>query len=168
VLSILDPSEPVPQAFSAFAAHKRLELRFDDVVDETEGKQVPQENDIVQILDFGRGLAEADVLLVHCHAGVSRSTAAMALILAQAWGDQPADVILTTIHGLREKAWPNIRMIEIGDRLLGRSGGLIQATHALHSLQLVRRPHLAEYMENAGRSREVRAALATPPAAPGK
>jgi predicted protein tyrosine phosphatase len=168
ILSILDPLAPVPDAFVAFASHERLELRFDDIIEETEGKLAPQEDDIRRILAFGAALRadliRAPHLLIHCHAGISRSTAAMTLILAQAWPDQPATSILGHIQGLREKAWPNLRMMEIGDRLLGRAGTLVQATHALHSRQLVRRPHLAEFMTNLGRAREVRIAIETAPA----
>ncbi len=82
----------------------------------------------------------------------------MALILAQALPEQPADTILALVHGIREKAWPNLRLIEIGDAMLGRNGTLVEATHALHRLQIERRPHIAEFMELGGRGREVAAA----------
>ncbi len=32
VLSILDPAFPVPEAFGTFGEHKKLELRFDDII----------------------------------------------------------------------------------------------------------------------------------------
>ena len=164
VLSILDPDAAVPDAFGAFGEHERLELRFDDVIEEMPGLQPPQPAHVESILAFGRDLlAEprcAVHLLVHCHAGISRSTAAMTLILAQAMPDQPAATILELVHGIREKAWPNLRMIEIGDAMLQRAGALIAAAHALHGLQLERRPHLAEFMERGGRGREVAGANA--------
>ncbi|HEV2038968.1 MAG TPA: hypothetical protein VGT81_02800, partial [Casimicrobiaceae bacterium] len=50
------------------------------------------------------------------------------------------------------------RLIEIGDAMLGRNGALVEATHALHRLQIERRPHVAEFMELGGREREVAAA----------
>ncbi len=164
VLSILDPATPVPEAFGTFGEHEKLELRFDDIIDTTPGLQVPQPQDVERILAFGRDLlAEPRPtahLLVHCHAGISRSTASMALIIAQALADQSAATILGMVHGIREKAWPNLRIIEIGDAMLGRGGSLIEATHALHRLQLERRPHLADLMEQGGRGREVAAARA--------
>ena len=67
---------------------------------------------------------------------------------------------LARIHAIREKAWPNLRLIEIGDAMLGRSGTLISAAHALYRLRLERRPHLASFMEDGGRGREVAAARA--------
>jgi hypothetical protein len=59
------------------------------------------------------------------------------------------------VHGIREKAWPNLRMIEIGDAMLGRNGALVEAMHTLHRLQIEVRPHIAEFMEGEGRGREI-------------
>ena len=66
----------------------------------------------------------------------------MALLIAQAVPDMPAADVLRTVHGLREKAWPNLRLVELGDAALGRGGALVTATHALHRLQLDVRPHM--------------------------
>lgn len=162
VLSILDPDYPVPEAFGAFGEHQKLEVRFHDIVDETPGLLLPQPEHVERILALGRDLVAEPLatahLLVHCHAGISRSTASMALILAQALPETLADTILLMVHGTREKAWPNLRLVEIGDAMLGRNGTLVEATHTLHRLQLERRPHLAEFMELGGRGREVAAA----------
>jgi predicted protein tyrosine phosphatase len=171
VLSILDPATPVPEAFGSFGEHVKLELRFDDIVEETPGLIAPQREDVAKILTFGRSLlAEPAVtrhLLVHCHAGISRSTAGMALIMALALPDDTAAAIIGRVHDIREKAWPNLRIIEFGDALLERGGTLVAAATALHALQLERRPHLAEYMINGGRGREVAAARQSAPLSAG-
>jgi len=162
VLSILDPDYPVPEAFGAFGEHRKLEVRFHDIVNDTPGLLAPQPEHVERILALGRDLLAEPVatahLLVHCHAGISRSTASMVLILAQALPEQPAASILEQVHNLREKAWPNLRVMEIGDAMLGRNGALVEATHDLHRLQIERRPHIAEFMELGGREREVAAA----------
>ena len=162
VLSILDPDWPVPEAFGQYGEHERIELRFHDNVVERPGEISPTRADVEQVLAFGRKLqAEPSAsLLVHCHAGISRSTASMVLILAQALPERSAEEIVAMVHGIREKAWPNIRIIEMGDSLLGRGGTLIAAVTALHAKQLEKRPHLAELMTEAGRGREVEAASA--------
>jgi predicted protein tyrosine phosphatase len=161
VLSILDPEWPVPEAFGQYGEHERLELRFHDIIEEAPGMLHPRPEHVERLLAFGRDLeaepAPAAHLLVHCHAGVSRSTAAMTLILAQALPAVPAAAVLDHIHRIRPQAWPNLRIIEIGDRLLGRRGELILATHAIYGRQLAARPHLAAAMTQAGRGREVEA-----------
>ena len=159
VLSILDPEWPVPEAFGGFGEHAKLELRFHDVIEETPGRVAPERDDVEAILAFGRDLqgepAAAARLLVHCHAGVSRSTASMALLLAQARPSLPAERILQGVLGIRDKAWPNLRILELGDALLGRGGTLPAAAADLYRHQLRLRPHLAEAFRQAGRGREV-------------
>lgn len=164
VLSILDPDWPVPEAFGGFGEHEKLELRFFDVIEPDDPDPGPRAEHIDQVLRFGRDLiAEPPPqahLLVHCHAGISRSTASMALILAQALPQQPAEAIMAEILRIREKAWPNLRIVEMGDALLGRGGTLVAAAHAVYRRQLARRPWLAEEMTKLRRTREIRAAQA--------
>jgi predicted protein tyrosine phosphatase len=161
VLSILDPEWPVPEVFGQYGEHEKLELRFHDVIEDAPGMVLPQEEHVEQLLAFGRDLlAEprpSAHLLVHCHAGVSRSTASMSLILAQALPDRPSAAILGEVLRIRPQTWPNLRILEFGDRLLARNGELARAAFDIYRHQLERRPHLAESMIQAGRWREVEA-----------
>ncbi|HEX5317657.1 MAG TPA: hypothetical protein VFW46_00780 [Stellaceae bacterium] len=87
VVSILDPGAPDPAAFSSFAAHGRLELRFHDAIEPAHGYVLPQPRDVEAPLAFGHGIGVGSHVLIHCHAGRSRSTAMAALLLAQARPD---------------------------------------------------------------------------------
>jgi predicted protein tyrosine phosphatase len=157
VLSILDPEWPVPAAFDSFAAHERLELRFHDVIeDDIPGMEPPREDHVAALLAFGRSaMGAASHLVVHCHAGVSRSTASMALILAQALPLVPASAIFQEVLRIRPQAWPNLRIVEMGDRMLGRGGDLLAGTRAIYRAQLRARPELGGQMREGGRGREV-------------
>jgi predicted protein tyrosine phosphatase len=164
VLSILDPAWPVPEAFGTYSEHAKLELRFHDVIEaQTGGTIVPQPEHVADILGFGRQLmAEqgADAhLLVHCHAGVSRSTAAVALILAQTSPEVSANRIFEEVLRIRPQAWPNLRILEFGDAMLGRRGELLAAAAGVYRAQLDRGQHLAEQMRSGGRGREIIMAL---------
>jgi predicted protein tyrosine phosphatase len=97
-------------------------------------------------------------LLVHCHAGVSRSTASVILILAQALPEIPAAEIARHLLRIRPQAWPNLRIIELGDAMSGRDGEIIAAVRAVYRAQLDRRPEIAEDFMRGGRAREVEAA----------
>jgi predicted protein tyrosine phosphatase len=160
VLSILDPEWPVPEAFGAFGEHAKLELRFHDVIEE-HGDEVipPQPEHVGELLAFGRHLQTGAHLLVHCHAGVSRSTASMALILAQACPDVPGAVIFEQVLTIRPRAWPNLRIVELGDALLGRNGALITAAVEVYRSQLANRHYVEQEMRSGGRGREVDATL---------
>jgi predicted protein tyrosine phosphatase len=159
VLSILDPGYPEPPAFGSFGEHRRLELRFHDIIDETAGMLMPQQADVENLLAFGRDLltepAPAAHLLVHCHAGISRSTASMMLILAQARPEVAGRDIVAQVVRIRPRAWPNLRILEIGDALLGRSGEIVAAAHERYRDMAAQRPEWKQFILDAGRSREI-------------
>lgn len=158
VLSILDPGYPSPSVFGQYGEHRRLELRFDDVIDDVEGMVPPQKADVENILAFGRDLlTEPGVghLLVHCHAGVSRSTASVIMMLAQARPDRPAREAVEAVAAIRPQAWPNLRMTEFADDLLGRNGELVEAVHQRHRAFGLANPEFTREIINFGRGREV-------------
>ena len=152
----------MPEAFGRFGEHARLELRFHDEMRRTSGKPPPRPDHVTRLLAFGRDLAAepppAAHLLVHCHAGVSRSTASMALVLAQALPGRSGPEIMDVILHIRPQAWPNLRMIEFGDPMLSRGGDLVAAAHRVYRRQLAAGRHSAVGMTAAGRGREVMAA----------
>ncbi len=162
VLSILDPGWPEPDTLRGFDVHRRLKLHFHDVIEPLPGWIAPERWDVELLLAFGRNLGAVDAegahLLVHCHAGVSRSSAAAILILAQRYPGQSADEALMTVVRERPSAWPNLRMLELGDALLGRGGEIVEAVRLHYRRALDREPGLAEAMIESGRGREVAAA----------
>jgi predicted protein tyrosine phosphatase len=163
VLSILDPEQPEPEAFGNYGEHARLELKFHDIIEETPGFRAPQAEDVAKMLEFGQDILRDPEnlrhLLVHCHMGISRSTAAMALLLAQAMPDAPASDVMGHIVRIRDKAWPNLRILMFGEEQLGRKGELSSAAGAVYRLQLERRPEIKNFFVDAGRRREIDIAL---------
>jgi predicted protein tyrosine phosphatase len=160
VLSILDPNHPEPADFAAYGPHKRLTLRFYDIIAPMPGLPLPERHHIEALLEFGKDLEWKDGdplshLLVHCHAGISRSTASMATLLAEARPAMDEDAIFARIHEIRPQAWPNSLMIGLADDLLGRGGRLTAALARLYRKQKVLRPDIAEMIGQAGRSREL-------------
>ena len=160
VLSILGPNSPDPPEFAAFAPHRRLILRFDDVIEAQPDQIAPTREDVERLLVFGREVGETPEahLLVHCRAGVSRSTAAAALILMQAHPDWPASAALDEVAAIRPRAWPNLLILEFGDAVLGRNGEIVAAAGAIYRRVLARDPDFVGQMIDAGRDREVSAA----------
>jgi predicted protein tyrosine phosphatase len=158
VLSILDPGWPDPAAFSDFGPHHRVALRFNDIIAPTPGEILPSREDVAQLLDYGREVMAAGPdahLLIHCHAGVSRSTASAALLLARAEPERPAVEIFAEIARLRPRAWPNLLLLEFGEAALGRTGEIAPAATAQYRRVLAASPHFAGLMTDAGRGREV-------------
>ena len=164
VLSILDPEWPEPSAFQAFDPHFRTTLRFHDAIEPGPGVLLPEKADVERILAFGRDAGDGPRLLVHCHAGISRSTAATMMILAQAHPHESEDAIAERLMEIRPQVWPNSRMIAFADELLDRGGRLVAATGAIYARQLAKRPELGEIMRRGNRGREVEFGLGRPQA----
>jgi predicted protein tyrosine phosphatase len=163
VLSLLDPGTPEPEAFGAYGEHRRTTLHFHDCLGPGTDKHgvtliPPEPTDVAAILAFGRDLDGAAHVLVHCHYGLSRSTAALLMLFAQGEPETAAEVLVERLHDLREPAWPNARMTAFADAQLGRGGTLSEAARRLHALQLRKRPHLAALLRDLGRGAEVDAA----------
>lgn len=76
------------------------------------------------ILDFGRQIPAKSRVLVHCHAGVSRSTAAAYLLLCM---NKPGAEIQAyhLLRVLRPQARPNRLIVKFGDKLLGAEGRML-------------------------------------------
>ena len=100
-------------------------------------------------------------VLVHCHAGVSRSTAAMTTLLAMSDPAMSEDGLFERLVAIRPQAWPNLRMIEFADAMLAREGRLVAALGRHYARQLARTPDLAAERQSQARSREVALGLAS-------
>ncbi len=166
VLSIIDPDLPDPPVFGGWGAHRRTVLRFHDAIAPDPGILLPEPSDVEAVLAFGRDV-EADGgdvdghLLVHCHMGISRSSAAMIMLVAQAHPEEAETAVAGRIRELRPIAWPNLRMIEFADAILGRDGRLVDAAGGLYARSLAAKPELAEVMTRINRRQEVELGLRT-------
>jgi predicted protein tyrosine phosphatase len=159
VLSILDPGWPDPIAFLDFPPHRREALRFHDVIAPVSSATIlPSEAHVAQLLEFGREVVAAGPdahLLIHCHAGISRSTASAALLLAQAYPARSADEIFAEIGRLRPQAWPNLLLLELGEAALGRHGEIVPAVVTQYRRVAEADPSFALFIRDSGRGREV-------------
>lgn len=156
VVSILDPDFPDSDAFAGYAPHDRTLMRFDDVIEDSGVYQAPGQAEVSAILALGERLAAEPVqhLLVHCHAGISRSTATAALLMAQRAPDR-ADHIFDTINAIRPRSWPNSRLVRLGDERLGLDGRLVAAMAAHHARVAQGYPDLAALLSRGVRAHEV-------------
>lgn len=160
VLSILDPDHPDPEAFGAYDPHHRTILRFHDIIDPIQGMILPRPEHVEAVLRFGEevsagGGSGQGHLLVHCHMGISRSTAAMLTLMAQTEPDENEDRLFERLVAIRPQAWPNSLMVAFADDLLSRRGRLVDGLRRHYGRQLQRQPELARWMRELGRNREV-------------
>jgi len=122
VLTLLSPDAEAPPV-----PGPRTLLRFNDIVEPRPGLVAPTAETIASIL----ALRATSTLLIHCHAGVSRSTAA-AYVLACAV--RPAGEEAALAAHLRRacpEATPNALMVALADEALGRGGAMREAIAAI-------------------------------------
>ncbi|MFO1186020.1 MAG: protein-tyrosine-phosphatase [Alphaproteobacteria bacterium] len=135
--------------------HHRLDLRFRHYRG-AEDEIAPQETHVRDLLAFGQRLDQdpkASHLVVHCHMGVY-STASMILLLAQARPQRSAEEIAQEVVRIRPIAWPNLRIITMGDRLLGRKGELITAARGIYRRRAAKRQTM-RFIRDVGRLAEL-------------
>ena len=124
VVSIGDPGERPPTGWHR--APRRLRLEFQDRLLESDGG--PTKGDVERLIRFARKIERGNGrVLVHCQGGISRSTAAGAIILAVLLGPGRETHVLREVYRLQPQALPNGRMLQLADTALGRNGALVQA-----------------------------------------
>lgn len=100
-----------------------MRLNFKDLLDKYQSGG-PTRHDVVRILEFGKNLPEDAILLVHCEAGISRSTSAALSLLVQKNGPEKLDECYKLLLEKRPQAVPNPVICEYADEILGCEGKL--------------------------------------------
>lgn len=125
IVSITDPNDE-PLDFPASMTVLRLAFWDVHALDGMVAKMLsahdyPSAVHAQAILDFGRQVPKGARLLIHCGAGISRSTAAAFILAAQAKsGDEWSAFQLIKV--LRPQAQPNLLLVRYADKLLGAGG----------------------------------------------
>ncbi|MER8761452.1 MULTISPECIES: tyrosine phosphatase family protein [unclassified Mesorhizobium] len=130
LLSLLAAGTEVVRPAS-ITRENHLHLVMHDIAVAQEGMTMPGEEHVLNLLDFARQWDRSRPLVVHCYAGISRSTAS-AYIIAAALAPKRDEVELAeTLRRLSPTATPNPRLIAIADTLLDRRGRMIEAIQAI-------------------------------------
>ena len=120
LVSIGDGNDELPLGYYNVA--RKVRLLIADVVTEFGAT----EEDVQEIIKLAEDLSTCTGrVLIHCEAGVSRSTAA-ALIMYACWlGPGREREAMHRVLKQRPIAFPNRRMVELADKLLDRGGRLV-------------------------------------------
>jgi predicted protein tyrosine phosphatase len=108
-----------------------LILGLDDISAPMDGYIVPCAEHVDQLIGFVRGWDRARPLVMHCYAGISRSTAA-AYVAACALNAARSELAIA--HELRRvspTATPNARIVALADGMLGRDGRMVTAIESI-------------------------------------
>ncbi|MGD1887049.1 MAG: tyrosine phosphatase family protein [Cohaesibacteraceae bacterium] len=126
MLTVISEGTPVERPAS-IPEENHLYLAFNDITAPAQGLTPPSPAHVEQVLAFGRGWDRRHPMIVHCWAGVSRSTAAGYILSHALTPGSDAESLARLLRQRAPWATPNARMIGFADTLLGEDGRMAQA-----------------------------------------
>jgi predicted protein tyrosine phosphatase len=135
VISIGEPDDPLPEPLDVDDP-RVLRLEFADTVPFDDfDEDGPQWEHVEALVSFcQRILVVGGATLIHCAAGVSRSSASALTLLAMAYGpgreEEAVDALARLPGGHRAR--PNTALVRLADDILERDGALLEALEAAY------------------------------------
>ncbi|MBD0414856.1 tyrosine phosphatase family protein [Oryzicola mucosus] len=126
MITLLNAGTPVIRP-AGIAEQDHLYLSMNDIFEAQDGLMLPGEEHVRTLLDFAHSWDRSAPLLIHCFAGVSRSTASAYIIASALAPHRDEEELATTLRRLSPSATPNPRLIAVADIILGREGRMVEA-----------------------------------------
>ena len=129
VLGLLGPESAHPELGLSESNH--LRLVFHDITGPMDGMLPPMRTHVESIIAFVENWDRGGSLLIHCWAGISRSTASAFTAMCLLNPRMDEHEIARELRSRSPVATPNRRMIEFADDLLCRNGRMMAAVEAI-------------------------------------
>ncbi len=126
VVTLLGDGDHVERP-AAIAAENHLWLRLHDISEPFDGYIMPDEDHVADLLNFVRRWDRRAPIVIHCYAGISRSTASAFASVCALNPARDENSIAQALRRASPTATPNIRIVSLADRLLGRQGRMVTA-----------------------------------------
>ena len=108
-----------------------LVLGMDDISMPMEGYVIPCEDHVSKLIHFVRTWDRTKPLVMHCFAGISRSTAAAYVAACALSAARTELAIAQELRRVSPTATPNARIVSLADDMLGRDGRMIAAIESI-------------------------------------
>lgn len=131
LMTLLSPGGVVAVRPASIPPERHLVVSLSDIVDAREGFTMPATHHVTAMLAFFAGWDRLAPLLIHCYAGVSRSTAAAFIGACALRPDVPEPVLAARLRAASPTATPNAKLVALADALLGRDGRMSAAVTAI-------------------------------------
>lgn len=130
VLSILGAGAQIERP-AAIAPEHHLFIGISDIVVPLEGHILAEAGHMEQLIAFVRGWNRESPLVIHCWAGISRSTAAAYIAACALAPERGESEIARALRAASPSATPNPHFVALADDLLGRKGRMVDAIRAI-------------------------------------
>ena len=126
ILTVMANVAQVQRPESVLPAN-HLRVQMDDITEQIDGFVAPTETHIEQVLNFVRGWDRSAPLVIHCYAGISRSTASAFAAVCALNPHRDEIAIARLIRAASPIASPNRLIVSLADKMLGRGGRMLRA-----------------------------------------
>lgn len=113
------------------ARERHLRLNLHDIAEPVPGQRLPDAEHVAAFLKFVRGWDQTRPIVIHCFAGISRSTAGAFIAFCALRPEREEAAIARELRSASPSAMPNRRLVALGDGLLERQGRMIAAVEAM-------------------------------------
>jgi predicted protein tyrosine phosphatase len=126
VVSLLDPGTPFP-VLAGYGHERHFQLEIHDIEMKMEGLDALCDERMRRILEFVGGWGRDEPILIHCYAGISRSTATAYITACAHNPEVDEEEIALALRAASPSASPNRRFVALADAELGRGGRMTRA-----------------------------------------
>lgn len=126
VLTVMANVDQVQRPASVLPAN-HLKVSMDDITEQMDGFVAPNETHIERVLTFVRSWDRRAPMVVHCYAGISRSTASAFATVCALNPHRDEMAIARLIRDASPIAAPNRLIVSLADKALGRDGRMLRA-----------------------------------------
>jgi predicted protein tyrosine phosphatase len=130
LVTLINVNTPVVRP-PRIAQDKHLFIGVSDIVEPMDGHVLPGEDHVLRLLTFMRAWNRASPLVIHCWAGISRSTAAAFITSCLFNPGRDERDIAEELRMNSPSATPNPRLVAAADRILSREGRMSRAVTAI-------------------------------------
>lgn len=130
IVTLLSDGTPITRPKSV-APERHLQLITSDISVPMDGHILPGAHHVEALIDFVKAWDRVDPLVIHCWAGISRSTAAAFIAASVLNPDLDEERLAARLRAASPSATPNPRLIALADQLLDREGRMIAAIDAI-------------------------------------
>ena len=130
VITLLDSASMIATP-KGMAPERHLKLSVNDIAEPMDGLILPSERLVRDLLAFGATWDETAPMIVHCWAGISRSSASAFVLACDRNPEVDERAIALTMRQAAKHAYPNRRIVALADDVLGRRGRMVDAVEAM-------------------------------------
>jgi predicted protein tyrosine phosphatase len=130
MVTLLSPGTVVRRP-AEIAPENHLNIAMSDIIEAMPGQVLPQIEHIDALIEFIERWDRAQPMVIHCFAGVSRSTASAFIAACALAPRRDEREIALALRKASATATPNQRFVALADARLGRNGRMSAAIAAI-------------------------------------